>query len=176
MLSFRRSILESRHGYSWEGMLHDLLYQWMACQSWLGLEIWTHCHMFKDQLNLKTNKVQQSPTCTEEDPTEGQPRQSKGITLFYSFVSGKKRQDALTVAHNIKTMMLDLFVISYLNLATFNVFISVVDGCAVQYCSESVCYQCWSLAKAFNVVYNCIIHPSTICPCRMHCWFSEWDL
>ena len=40
------------------------------------------------------------------------------------------------------------------------VIISTVNGCAAQYCSDSVCYELCQLAAEFGIVYNCIIQAS----------------
>ena len=79
------------------------------------------------------------------------------VLNFYSHLSEEKRQDAGTVAYNIREMLFDLFKRKELKLGTFRILVSIVDGCAVQYRSGSVCYQLCCLAKEFNIVYDRIV-------------------
>ena len=81
-------------------------------------------------------------------------------TNFYSMLSTDKRQDSGTVAENIRMMLYDLFDKKELKSATLKVIISLVDGCAAQYRSGSVCYELCQLAMEFGIVYDRIIQAS----------------
>ena len=82
--------------------------------------------------------------------------------LLNSFLLDEKRQDSGTVALNIKVMLTNLVVRGDILLSTFEELISIVDVCSGQYRSGSVCHQLCNIAKAFNIVYDCIIHPPVI--------------
>ncbi len=82
----------------------------------------------------------------------------KDQLTFYSHLSDEKRQDAGTVASNIRSMLRDLlFKKKEICPKRLQVLISFVDGCAVQYRSGSVCYELCHLAMEFGIVYDRII-------------------
>ncbi|KAL7523541.1 hypothetical protein ACHAWF_000561, partial [Thalassiosira exigua] len=77
---------------------------------------------------------------------------------FYSHLSDENRQDVGTVAQNIRQMLIDLcHNKKELNVCELKVLISLVDGCAEQYRSGSVCYELCNLAREFGIVYDRII-------------------
>ena len=79
--------------------------------------------------------------------------------LFYSVLSDEKRKDALTTAHNIRILLTDLLRKGDIQLGTFKILVSIVDGCAVQYRSGSVCYQLCAIAFGLKIVIDRIVHP-----------------
>ena len=127
----------------------------------LSLQNNTHEYLGKALLSpavTQLDGIDQAEDSAESDD-ESIPRTWTEITLFNSFLSDEKRQDSGTVALNIKVMLTNLVVRGDIILSTFEELVSIVDGCSGQYRSGSVCYQLCNIAKAFNIVYDRIIHP-----------------
>ncbi|KAL7546848.1 hypothetical protein ACHAWF_010174 [Thalassiosira exigua] len=79
-------------------------------------------------------------------------------TIFFSHLSIDPRQDAGTVASNIRTMLINiLYERKEMKVGVLKVLVCICDGCAVQYRSWNVCYELCSLAKEFNIVIDRII-------------------
>ena len=80
------------------------------------------------------------------------------VQLFYSVLSDEKRKDAQTTAYNLKMLIVDLVGKGDMNFATFKIVVSIVDGCAVQYRSGSVCCMLCSLAESLGITIDRIVN------------------
>ena len=84
----------------------------------------------------------------------------KTVTNFYSVLSDEKRQDAGTVAQNIRMVLHDLLHNQEVKHQTISTLLSVVDGCAVQYRSGSVFHELCQLSVEFGLVYDRLVQAS----------------